>query len=103
MFSACVIIPVYNHEHAVGAVVESIRAQELPLLLVDDGSSLACRRELERLSGLSSVTLIRHAKNRGKGAAVVTGLRAAHAQGFTHAVQIDADGQHTLDDVRRFV
>ena len=103
MFSACVVIPVYNHEHAVGAVVESIRAQGLPLLLVDDGSSLACRQELERLSALPDVTLIRHAKNRGKGAAVVTGLRKAYAQGFTHAVQIDADGQHTLSDVRRFV
>jgi glycosyltransferase involved in cell wall biosynthesis len=103
MFSACVVIPVYNHEHAIGAVVESIRAQDLPILLVDDGSSIACRLELERLSALSGVTLVRHPKNRGKGAAVVTGLGTAHAQGFTHAVQIDADGQHTLGDVRRFV
>jgi glycosyltransferase involved in cell wall biosynthesis len=103
MFSACVVIPVYNHEHAISAVVESIRAQGLPLFLVDDGCSVACRQELERLSTLSGVSLIRHAKNRGKGAAVVTGFRAAQAQGFTHAVQIDADGQHTLGDVRRFV
>jgi glycosyltransferase involved in cell wall biosynthesis len=103
MFSACVVIPVYNHERAIGAVVESIRAQGLPLLLVDDGCSVACRLELERLSALSGVTLVRHAKNRGKGAAVATGLRTAHAQGFTHALQIDADGQHTLGDVRRFV
>jgi glycosyltransferase involved in cell wall biosynthesis len=103
MFSACVIIPVYNHEHAIGAVVESIRAQGLPLLLVDDGCSAVCRLELERLSALPGVTLVRHEKNRGKGAAVVTGLKTAYAQGFTHALQIDADGQHTLADVRRFV
>ena len=39
----------------------------------------------------------------GKGAAVVTGFREAQARGFTHAVQVDADGQHTLSDVRRFI
>lgn len=103
LFSACVVIPVYNHEHAIGAVVHSIRAQGLPVLLVDDGCSSACVRELERLGAQPEVTLLRHDTNRGKGAAVVTGFRAARAQGFTHAVQIDADGQHTLSDVRRFV
>jgi glycosyltransferase involved in cell wall biosynthesis len=103
MFSACVVIPVYNHEHAIGAVVASIRAQGLPVLLVDDGCSLACAQELQRLSEMADVTLLRHETNRGKGAAVTTGLRAAGKLGFTHAVQIDADGQHTLGDVRRFV
>ena len=103
MFSACVIIPVYNHEHAIGAVVESVRAQGFPVVLVDDGCSAACVQELERLAALPEVSLLKHARNRGKGAAVTTGFRAARARGFTHAVQIDADGQHTLADVRRFI
>ncbi|MGH8178644.1 MAG: glycosyltransferase family 2 protein [Steroidobacter sp.] len=103
MFSACVVVPVYNHEHAIGAVVERVRAQGLPVLLVDDGCDAACAQELDRLSTLSEVTLLRHDRNRGKGAAVVKGFRAARARGFTHAVQIDADGQHTLGDVQRFV
>ena len=102
-FAACVVIPVFDHEHAIAKVVESIRVQGLPILLVDDGSSEACARELQRLATLPGVSLLRHPVNRGKGAAVCTGLFAAHAQGFTHAVQIDADGQHTLCDVRRFV
>jgi glycosyltransferase involved in cell wall biosynthesis len=103
VFALCVVIPVYNHEHAIGAVVRSMLEQGLPVLLVDDGCSEACARELQRLSELTDVTLLRHERNRGKGAAVCTGLRAAHERGFTHAVQIDADGQHALDDVRRFV
>src|SRR5688572_9295868 len=103
MFSACVVIPVYDHEHAIGAVVDSARAQGLPVLLVDDGCREPCRRELERLSAHPDVVLLRHERNRGKGAAVMTGLRAARQHGYTHAVQIDADGQHTLGDVRRFV
>lgn len=102
-FAVCVIIPVYNHEHAIGTVVAALRAQGLPVLLVDDGCSPVCARELERLSGLPEVTLLRHEKNRGKGAAVITGFREAARLGYTHAIQVDADGQHTLTDARRFV
>jgi glycosyltransferase involved in cell wall biosynthesis len=103
VFSACVVIPVYNHERAIGAVVRSMLQQGLPVLLVDDGSAEACARELDRLSALPEVSLLRHDRNRGKGAAVCSGLRAARERGFSHAVQIDADGQHTLADARRFV
>jgi glycosyltransferase involved in cell wall biosynthesis len=103
VFAPCIVIPVYNHELAIGAVVDSIRAQGYPIVLVDDGCNAACAQELQRLSALPEVTLRRHAKNRGKGAAVATGMRAARELGFTHAVQIDADGQHTLGDVRAFV
>lgn len=101
--SPCAVIPVYDHEHAIGVVVQSLLSQGLPVLLVDDGCNAACALELQRLSALPRVTLLRHAVNRGKGAAVCTGLRAAREQGFTHALQIDADAQHTLTDVRRFV
>lgn len=103
MFSACVVIPVFNHERAIGQVVERIRAQGLPVILVDDGSSAPCAAELDRLARLPEIALLRHARNRGKGAAVFTGLKEAARRGYTHAVQIDADGQHTLEDVRRFV
>lgn len=103
MFTPCAVIPVYNHEQAIGPVVASVRAQGLPVLLVDDGCSQACAAELRRLSAQSGVMLTVHDLNRGKGAAVVTGLRAASERGFTHALQIDADGQHALSDVRRFV
>jgi glycosyltransferase involved in cell wall biosynthesis len=103
LFAACVVIPVFNHEHAIASVVDAVRVHGLPVLLVDDGSDAACAHELERLAKLADVTLLRHEFNRGKGAAVCTGLRAARQRGFTHAVQVDADGQHTLSDIRRFV
>jgi glycosyltransferase involved in cell wall biosynthesis len=103
VFAPCVVIPVYNHEHAIGAVVGEIRAQGLAVVLVDDGSSQACAGVLQGLSATPEVTLVRHEHNRGKGAAVVTGLHTAHARGYTHAVQIDADGQHTVSDVPRFL
>jgi glycosyltransferase involved in cell wall biosynthesis len=102
-FNPCVVIPVYNHEHAIGIVVERIRTQNVAIVLVDDGSDAQCAAELDRLSTLDNVSLLRHEQNRGKGAAVCWGLRHAFEQGFTHAIQVDADGQHTLSDVSRFI
>lgn len=102
-FSPCAVIPVYNHERAIGAVLEGVAAHGLPVFLVDDGCNDVCARELQRLSERPDVTLLRHPMNRGKGAAVLTGFRAARERGFTHALQVDADGQHTLADIHRFV
>lgn len=103
-FSPCAVIPVYNHEQAVGRVLAAVRAADLPCLLVDDGSGAVCARELERLAATTPRTmLLRLEVNRGKGHAVIEGFRAAAASGHTHALQIDADGQHALADIPRFV
>jgi len=102
-FAPCVVIPVYNHEGAIASVVQSVRACMVPVFLVDDGSDAGCARALEKLGELPQVTLIRHTHNQGKGAAVCTAMRAAFAAGYTHALQVDADGQHTLSDVPQFI
>ena len=101
----CVLIPVYNHEHAVGAVVQAVLAHGMHCILVDDGSSEACARVLDALAAAApqAVTLVRHAQNQGKGGAVVSGFRAAARAGFTHVLQIDADGQHRAADIPRFI
>lgn len=98
-----VVIPVYNHEHAIGAVVRQVRARGLPVLLVDDGSQPGCAKVLDALAQQPEVNLVRHAKNGGKGAAVMTGLKEAARLGYSHAVQVDADGQHALEDLPRFL
>lgn len=103
-FLPCAVIPVYDHERTVGRVLEAVRAAGLPCLLVDDGSSAGCARELERLAAATPDTrLIRFPENRGKGDAVMAGFEAAAAQGYTHALQVDADGQHSLEDIPRFI
>ena len=100
----CAVVPVYNHEHAVGAVVAALRAHGLPVLMVDDGSRAECAAVLDRLAAADAgVTLLRRAQNGGKGAAVSDGLCAALEAGYTHALQIDADGQHDTADVPRFL
>lgn len=98
----CVLIPVYDHEHAIARVVGDIVALGLPVLLVDDGSGPACAAELDRLASCLPVQLLRRAANGGKGAAVMAGMRAAAAAGYSHVLQVDADGQHALADLPGF-
>lgn len=99
----CAVIPVYNHETAVPAVVDALLARGLPCVLVDDASSPACAAVLEQLAEREQVFLIRLAINQGKGGAVMAGLREAAQLGFSHALQVDADGQHDLADVDHFI
>lgn len=103
VFAPCVVIPVYNHEHAIATVVARVREHGLPIVLVDDGCNAGCAEVLSRLASQPEVFLVKHAENRGKGAAVCTGLLAAREHGFTHALQVDADGQHSLRDIPRFI
>jgi len=100
-----VLIPVYNHEHAIGATLDAVLAQDCAVLLVDDGSDEACARVLVELSERHSdqVKLLRLTQNGGKGAAVKAGLRALLAAGYSHGLQVDADGQHDIDDLPRLL
>ena len=103
MNKPCAVIPVYNHERAVPAVVADLLAAGLPCVLVDDASSPACATVLGQLAEQQQVFLVTLQVNQGKGGAVMTGLRAAARLGFSHALQVDADGQHDLADVSRFL
>jgi len=89
-----VVIPVYNHPR-VAAVIADARALGLPIIVVDDGSGEETRAVL---AALADIVLLRHGKNQGKGAALLTGFTAAVALGHDAALTIDADGQHQPAD-----
>lgn len=97
------VIPVYNHGGPVGGVVAALRAHGLPVLLVDDASEPGCAAVLDELALQPEVFLERLPANQGKGGAVMAGLRRAARLGWTHVLQIDADGQHDTRDVPNFV
>jgi glycosyltransferase involved in cell wall biosynthesis len=104
MAEFCAVVPVYDHERAIAGTVARLREHRLDVILVDDGSGSACAAELERLANAdAAVRLQRLPQNRGKGAAVMAGLRAAANAGYTHALQIDADGQHDASVVPQFI
>ncbi|WP_329740885.1 glycosyltransferase family 2 protein [Dyella sp. A6] len=103
-FAPCALIPIYNHGSTIARTVQALRTHGLPVLVVDDGSDAATRAILDGLlRDEAGMTLIRLPHNQGKGCAVAAGLRAAHAAGYTHALQIDADGQHDTADAPRFI
>jgi len=100
----CVIIPVYNHHRAIRQVVNQLKPFGLFCILVNDGSSAECSMLLTAIAKEEKEWLMlfeRH-ENGGKGAAVVDGFLQAIEKGFTHAIQIDADGQHNTQDIKRF-
>ena len=98
-FQACAIVPVYNHAQRLAAVVAALRAHELPVVLVDDGSTDETGTLVAQLATAPGICALVHERNRGKGAAISSALLWARAQGYSHALQVDADGQHDLRDV----
>jgi glycosyltransferase involved in cell wall biosynthesis len=90
-----IVIPAYNHGAQVRKVVEKCLQFRLPVVVVDDGSTDSTPDVLAPLSG---VTVIRHKKNQGKGASLLTGF-AAVLQLADWAITIDADGQHDPEDI----
>jgi glycosyltransferase involved in cell wall biosynthesis len=102
-FRPCALIPTYDNPKTIRAVVESVRRHVPDVVVVDDGSAAEGRQAVAALGrdGLAHVHHREH--NGGKGAAVKSGFRVAADLGFTHALQVDADGQHELEDAPRLL
>lgn len=94
------IIPCYRHGALLQARLPALCACGLPIFVVDDGNTPPLALELPPGA---DVRIIRRPQNGGKGAAFMSGARAAFEAGFTHAIQLDADGQHALADGRRLI
>jgi glycosyltransferase involved in cell wall biosynthesis len=90
-----IVIPVYNHAEGILSVIERARPLSLPIWVVDDGSTDGTTAYLQ---GVAGITVLRHEKNLGKGAAILTGFSALRGTA-DWAVTIDADGQHDPQDV----
>lgn len=93
----CTIIPTFNNAGTIRKVVDDVSRHCENVIVVNDGSTDDTSTILSELA--STITVVSYPKNRGKGHALVTGFRKAMEMGFTHAVTIDADGQHFADDI----
>ncbi len=97
-------MPVYRHEKTSRRVVESLVNLNVPVILIDDGNAPEGREILVQIAkDFADVELVTHKCNRGKGAAMRSGMEAAVAAGFTHALQVDADGQHDMEAIPFFI
>jgi glycosyltransferase involved in cell wall biosynthesis len=96
----CALIPVYNNKDTIAEVVKRCRAVIEPdVLAVSDGSTDGSDKEAAR----AGAKVFRLKKNQGKGAAVVFGLKRAQDLGYTHAIILDADGQHLPEEIPRLL
>ncbi|MCE7564562.1 glycosyltransferase family 2 protein [Aliivibrio fischeri] len=103
-FRPCFLIPCYNHGKTIPAVVESLMSYGYPMIIVDDGSENETKHILEDVTQqYESITLITLAENQGKGGAVIAGIEKAYQQSYSHAIQIDADGQHDLEALPKLI
>jgi len=103
-FKPCLLIPIYNHKDSIRATIDRLAPYGLPIFVVNDGSDAETCAVLEQLAAEQPlVRLCNLAENGGKGAAVMHGMREAWRSQFSHALQIDADGQHDTADVARFL
>ncbi len=98
----CIVIPHFRHHKPLSVLLPKLVGFDLDIFIIDDASGEPAHGILENLAlTYDHVHLVSRPHNGGKGAAMITGLHAAAAQGFTHVISLDADGQHNPDDVPR--
>ncbi|MBA3773636.1 MAG: glycosyltransferase family 2 protein [Ramlibacter sp.] len=99
-----VLIPSYNPGPKVYDTVREARAHWAPVWVVVDGSTDGTAQGLQALSaGDPGLRVLVLERNCGKGAAVLSGLDIAAAEGFTHALTMDSDGQHPAGLIAQFM
>ena len=93
------MVPCLNEARGIGALVEQVKIFLPRVIVVDDGST----DDTARAARGAGARVLRHGRNRGKGAAVGTGLRDAWNAGFEAAMLLDGDGQHDPDSIPAFL
>ena len=99
-----VVIPAYQPGEPLVSLVQGLVGLGVrAIVVVDDGSAAGCAEYFQRIAALDGVSVVRHAVNLGKGAALKTGMNHAlvHFPGCAGVVTADADGQHHAEDIVR--
>lgn len=98
-FNPCIIIPCYNHGDTLNQVFSQLVSLQLPIIIIDDGSNPETKKIIAGIIKQYPQTYLSTLKkNIGKGGAVMAGINVAYDHNFSHALQIDSDGQHNIQD-----
>jgi len=96
----CAVVPSFNHSAKLAQISSALLAQKIAVIVVDDASTEEHAMVLQHIcNACNDIHLVTHHENQGKGGAVITGLLMAQKLGYSHALQVDADGQHDLNDI----
>jgi glycosyltransferase involved in cell wall biosynthesis len=96
-----IVIPIFNEAEVIVDVIREIKSSgDYQMIIVDDGSS---DNSYENAKSCSDVNVLRHKINRGKGAAIKTGIIAANRRGADIIVTMDGDGQHNPKDISKLI
>ena len=99
----CGLVPTYDNPDTVGGVVENMRRYLDDVIVIDDASGSAGRAACVAIAQTGMAYVEHRQHNGGKGAAVKTGFSVAARLGFSHALQVDADGQHDTTKIPEFI
>ena len=99
-YRTCVIIPTYNNDSTLSAVIADVEQYTSNIIVVNDGST---DNTAIILASLPHIDIIGYSKNKGKGWALRKGFEKAVESGYTHAITIDSDGQHFAGDLPVFM
>lgn len=95
----CILIPAHNESAAIGQLVSNLRNRQLPVLVVDDGSSDGTGQIAQE----KGATVLRNEQKMGKGRSLQKGFEYVLEQGYDHVIIMDGDGQHDVDDIGQFL
>ncbi|MDD3520186.1 MAG: glycosyltransferase family 2 protein [Actinomycetota bacterium] len=100
-----ILIPSYNEEKHIKSVIEKCSVYNLDIIVVDDGSTDNTPLLLSQAASENGINLIvlTHEKNKGKGEALKTGFIFACKNNYYGVITIDADGQHSIDEIKDFI
>lgn len=94
----CVIIPTYNEAKTIGELVKQIRGQDLPVIVIDDGS----QDNTSKVAQDNGAVILKNERNFGKGASLIKGFDYALNKDFDAVIILDGDGQHEASDIPFF-
>src|SRR4030042_757975 len=100
-----ILIPAYNEEKYVGRVIKNCLPYQLDIIVIDDGSKDQTVTVVKKLkqNKKNRLVLLRHSKNKGKGAALDTRFKHGIKKGYQGVITLDADAQHDTKEIEKFL
>lgn len=98
-----ILVPTYNNLKTLIKLVQDLLAMQVAIIIVNDGSNDGTKQYLEQINLTNQVVVLHHEVNKGKGKALLTGFQYMLESGFTHAITMDSDGQHSVKDLLSFI